>query len=66
LHELSTGGNGIVINTADSTIFVTIPAAVTRAFTFDSAVYSLELTNGSGVVMPFASGNLTLVKEVTR
>jgi hypothetical protein len=66
LHELSTGGNGIVINTNDSTIFVTIPAAVTRAFTFDSAVYSLELTNSSGVVIPFASGNLTLVKEVTR
>jgi hypothetical protein len=66
IHQLTTGGNGIVINTSDSTIFVTIPAAVTRNFTFDTAVYSLELTDSSGVVTPFIAGNLTLVKEVTR
>jgi hypothetical protein len=29
-------------------------------------VYSLELTDSSGVVTPFIAGNLTLVKEVTR
>lgn len=59
-------GSGITINTSDSTILVTISAAATRAFNFDTAVYSLELTDASGVVTPFLSGNITLVREVTR
>ena len=67
IHQMtSAAGGGIQINTSDSTIFLTIPAATTAAFTFDSAVYSLELTNSSGVVTPFLAGNLTLVREVTR
>jgi hypothetical protein len=59
-------GSGITINSSDSTILVTISAAATRAFDFDTAVYSLELTDASGVVTPFLSGNITLVREVTR
>ena len=35
------------------------------AFTFKTAVYSLELVRGS-VVTPFIYGNLTLEAEVTR
>jgi hypothetical protein len=67
IHQMtSAAGGGIIINALDSTIFLTIPASVTRNFTFDSAVYSLELTNASGVVTPFMAGNLTLVREVTR
>jgi hypothetical protein len=67
IHEMtSAAGGGIQINTSDNTIFLTIPASITEDFTFDSAVYSLELTNSSGVVNPFIAGNLTLVKEVTR
>lgn len=67
IHQMtSAAGDGIVINTSDSTIFLTIPASVTRDFNFDSAVYSLELTNSSGVVTPFMAGNLTLIREVTR
>lgn len=67
IHQMtSAAGGGIQINTSDSTIFLTIPASITTNFTFDSAVYSLELTNSSGVVTPFMAGNLTLVREVTR
>lgn len=67
IHQMtSAAGGGIIINTSDSTIFLTIPASITTNFTFDSAVYSLELTNSSGVVTPFMAGNLTLVREVTR
>jgi hypothetical protein len=62
----SAAGGGIIINTTDSTIFLTIPSSITTTFTFDSAVYSLELTNSSGVVTPFMSGKMSLVKEVTR
>jgi hypothetical protein len=67
IHQMtSAAGGGIQINTSDSTIFLTIPAATTAAFSFDSAVYSLELANSSGVVTPFIAGNLTLIREVTR
>lgn len=67
IHQMtSAAGGGIQINTSDSTIFLTIPSSITTGFTFDSAVYSLELTNSSGVVTPFMAGNLTLVREVTR
>jgi hypothetical protein len=67
IHEMTTAANGgIRITLSDSTIFLSIPASVTRTFTFDTAVYSLELTDASGVVTPFIAGNLTLVKEVTR
>jgi len=67
IHQMtSAAGGGIQLNTTDSTIFLTISAATTAGFSFDSAVYSLELTNASGVVTPFIAGNITLVKEVTR
>jgi len=66
IYELTSSSGSILLNTSDNTIFLTISAAITRAFAFDSAVYSLELTNTSGVVMPFMSGNITLVKEITR
>ena len=64
--ELTTENNGIVINNTAKTITVTISATITAAFTFNSAVYSLELVSGGGQVTPFVSGNLALVKEVTR
>ncbi len=64
--ELTTANNGILINTSESTIMINITASQTRAFTFATAVYSLELTDSSGVVTSFLTGNLTLVPEVTR
>jgi hypothetical protein len=64
--ELSSSTGGISIDDTNYTITVTISANQTRSFTFPTAVYSLELTDSSGVVTTFLVGNLTLVTEVTR
>jgi hypothetical protein len=67
LLELTTANGGIVINPTDYTITVKMTSAQTTAFTFSTAVYSLELTNTlSGKVTTFLIGNLSLVREVTR
>lgn len=60
-----TGGH-IVINLQASTITINIPASVTQTFDFTTAVYSLELYEPGGLVVPFLVGNLTLVPEITR
>jgi hypothetical protein len=48
-----------------ATIQILVPATDTALYTFKTAVYSLELINDTTVV-PFATGTITLVKEVTR
>jgi hypothetical protein len=65
LTELTTENNRILIDNTLKTITLTIPANVTAALNFQSAVYSLELVNGSEVT-PFIGGTVSLVKEVTR
>ena len=65
IHEMTTENSGILINNTTKTITLQIPASTTAGFTFQTAVYSLELVNGA-VVTPFAGGTFTLVKEVTR
>jgi len=65
IYELTTANNGIVIDNGLKTITLYIPPAVTTAFNFTSAVYSLELVANSEVV-PFASGSISLQYEVTR
>jgi hypothetical protein len=64
--ELTNTNGGIILDTTNYTISISIAAAQTRAFTFPTAVYSLELTDSSGVVTTLVTGNLTLVQEVTR
>lgn len=66
IHSATTENGGIIINQGLKTIQLLIPAATTQNFTFDTAVYSVELVSSSQVVYPFIIGNLTLVKEVTR
>jgi hypothetical protein len=66
IHELTTANGGIVIDPVNYTIMLKMSAAVTATFNFDSAVYSCELTDAQGTVMPFLTGNISLVKEVTR
>lgn len=66
LHEATTQNGQIILNNTYKTIEILIPAAATTGFTFTTAVYSVELFNASGVVVPFLTGNLTLVPEVTR
>jgi hypothetical protein len=66
IKELTTENAGIVIDTATNKINLFISAADTAAFTFSSAVYSLELVSSTNVVSPLINGTLTLVREVTR
>lgn len=65
IKELTTENGGIVINNTTKTIQLVISATDTAAFSFNSAVYSLELVVASTVI-PFAGGTVSLVKEVTR
>lgn len=65
IKELTTENGGIVINNTTKTIQLVISATDTAAFTFNSAVYSLELVVASTVI-PFAAGSVSLTKEVTR
>jgi len=66
IHELTSANGGISIDPVNFTISMNISAARTAAFSFDAAVYSMELTDNQGLVYPFLSGSLTLIKEVTR
>lgn len=66
IHSATTTNAGILIDTTYSIITIVIPAEDTAAFTFSTAVYSLELFTPAGMVVPFLAGNLTLVPEVTR
>jgi hypothetical protein len=65
LHEATSANYQIVVNNTNKTIQVTILGSITQNFDFTTAVYSIELFNGNNVVT-FASGNITLVREVTR
>jgi hypothetical protein len=65
IKELTTENGLIAINNTTKTITLNISATDTAAFSFQTAVYSLELVNGA-VVTPFANGTMTLVREVTR
>lgn len=66
IHELTSENLGIALDSVTKTITLNISATTTAAFTFTTAVYSLELVSSGGVVTPFCNGSLTLVKEVTR
>lgn len=66
IDELTTENGKITIDNINKTITLSITATATALYTFNSAVYSLELVSGGGVVTPFATGTITLVKEVTR
>lgn len=65
IHEMTTENGGIIIDNTYKTITMVIDATTTAAFTFSSAVYSMELIDGTDVI-PFLTGNLTLEKEITR
>jgi hypothetical protein len=65
VHTLTTENGGIVLDNNVKTITLTIPDEVTELFSFASAVYDLEFILG-GEVIPFATGTLTLQREVTR
>jgi hypothetical protein len=66
IYQCGTQTGEIVIDQVNKTITITIPATITEDFTFETAVYSVELVDQQGIVTPFLTGNLVLVKEVTR
>lgn len=65
IHEATTANGQLEVNNTNKFIRLTLLGNITQAFTFATAVYSIELYNGNNVV-PFINGNLTLVQEVTR
>lgn len=65
IDELTTENGGIVIDNDLKTITISRTAGQTAVYTFNTAVYSLEMVGGSQVT-PLVTGTLTLVKEVTR
>jgi hypothetical protein len=66
IAEYTTVNGKLSINNTTKTINILVDATTTSEYTFSSAVYSLEMISGSGVVTPLASGTITLIKEVTR
>lgn len=65
LVELTTENGGIGITGAEGRIDLLIEAADTAALSFATAVYDLELINGTEVTR-LCQGKVTLHKEVTR
>lgn len=65
IDELTTENGKIVVNSTNGTITLKLSDANTAGYTFNSAVYSLEVATG-GTVVQLLTGTLTLVREVTR
>lgn len=55
----------IAIDNVLKTITINVPAATTAAYTFSTAVYGLELVQGS-IVYQIITGNISLTQEITR
>jgi hypothetical protein len=57
----------IIIDNITKSIIILVPAIITAAYTFSTAVYSLEMVQTStGTVTQVLTGTITLIKEVTR
>jgi len=63
--ELTTENSRITVDNLEKTIKLYISDTDTEAMDFTSAVYSLELVK-TGDVIPFVTGSIGLVREVTR
>ena len=63
--ELTTENGMISLNDSTKVITITIPAATTAGLTFKTAVYSLEVVDGT-TVSPLITGVITLDSEITR
>ena len=66
IKELTTINGGILLDNTLKTITIFMSATDTAAFTFSTAVYSLELVSSGGIVTQLVTGNMSLVQEVTR
>ena len=66
LSSLTTENGGITLGGVSGSIALSIPAVDTAAFTFDCAVYDLEVIDPAGIVTLVMYGAVELLKEVTR
>jgi hypothetical protein len=66
IHELTTQNGGIVLTVEDAGIAINILPAVTEGFTFNIAVYDIEMISPVGGVTRIIEGTITLHKEVTK
>jgi hypothetical protein len=66
LAEYTTENGKLIVDTATSKVTINVDAITTAGYTFNTAVYSLELVSSGGQVNQLITGNITLVKEVTR
>lgn len=66
LLELSTTGNYMSITGAQGLISLSVPNTVTSTLDFDTAVYDLIITSGTGVVTRLVEGSVNLSTQVTR
>jgi hypothetical protein len=65
IHELTTEDGGIALSFTDGGIALYISDADTAGFTFDNAVYDLELISATLDVTRVSQGNVTLNTNVT-
>ncbi len=66
LFALTSGAGDIVVDAAAGSVTVTIPAATTAGYSFDSGVYDMEVVEADGTVLRVCYGVVELSREVTR
>lgn len=66
IDEYTTVNGKIQLDQAACTITILVDPITTAGYTFNTALYSLEMVSSGGVVTPLATGTITLVKEITR
>lgn len=66
IAEYTTTNGKIQIDTSGYGIVITVDAITTAAYTFSTALYSLEMVSPTSTVTQLAAGTITLIKEVTR
>lgn len=67
IHEMTTQNGGIIFDNTNKTITLLINSATTTGFNFNTAIYLLEFQDtSSGDTIPFATGSISLQREVTR
>lgn len=64
--DLSSDTQGITLDLVNRKITISVPAVTTATHTFSTALYDLELEDGSGNVVRLLEGVITNNLEVTR
>jgi len=64
LYEWSAGANNLAFSGND--VVITVPAATSSLWTWRTAAYDVELTDGSGNVTRLVEGHVIVHPEITR